>query len=74
MLENITAHIDTILIIFSVFGGFFLLEKKITAQIDDLKADHNSLNQKVDNLSAQVNELKGTVTTILFIMRPNHAE
>ena len=48
--------------------------------MDGLEKDHNSLAGKIDNLTARVddltaqfNKLEGTVTTILFLIRPYQA-
>lgn len=60
-------HLDKIIIVLSVIGMFLHLK-------NDLKKDHKELSTKVDNLAAQVHELKETVSIILFLMRPGQAE
>ena len=85
MFENISTHMDTIIIVLSMVLMFLHLQNDLKKEfnqriddlrsdmygrIDDLKSDHNSLSTKVDNLTAEVNKLSGAVQTILFLMRP----
>jgi prefoldin subunit 5 len=96
MLEETTNYaaylISTLVIIITIIGSIYALyaalekrgkesEERLNKRIDDLKEDHTSLSNKVDNLAtelkhltADVNKLNGRVETILFLMRPGQTE
>lgn len=70
MLENIAAHIGTLIILISIFGGYRMLksdleeminktENTLTEKIKDTKTSVKEVENKVDDLAKDLSHLKG---------------
>lgn len=47
MIENITAHLDTILILVSIFAGYRMIKPDLTEKINGLKEDNTNMEKRL---------------------------
>ena len=73
MIENITAHLDTILILISIFAGYRMLKSDLSEKINHMEDKLNHLTDRVNSLIKDLSYLTGRFDQVFPSGKPKTA-